>query len=67
MEFTEIHYELKLNRRELCALQKALYELDTLKQKYPDERNGFDLMSQGIVSQIRETIDKYFLGALTLP
>lgn len=56
MEITESNFTILLSRAEILALQKALIELRTLQSKYPDERNGFDLNSQGITNLIREKI-----------
>jgi hypothetical protein len=56
MEIIEPPYELKLSRRELIALGKGLNELELLQNKLPDEMNGYDLASQGYVSQLRYKI-----------
>lgn len=60
MEIIESGYSIKLSHREMQALAIALRELEILQIKYPDERNGFDLGSQGIIGtlkvRVRESI-----------
>ena len=57
MEITESEYTVKLSRADLLALQKGLDELETLKIRYPDERNGYDLNSRSRVNQLKQMID----------
>jgi len=57
MEIIESDYTLKLSRREMLAIQKALYELRCLQAKCPEEKNGFDLTSQGITNGFRDKLN----------
>jgi hypothetical protein len=57
MEITESEYTVKLSRADLLALQKGLDELETLTNRYPDERNGYDLNSRMRVNQLKQMID----------
>ena len=49
MELIESEYVIKLSRAEILALQKGLSELNTLRRKYPNELNGYDLNSKSLV------------------
>lgn len=57
---------LELTPAESHALVKALSELKLLKQKYPDERNGFDIQSQITAAAIHSHLEK-FLNPSTNP
>jgi hypothetical protein len=52
---------IELSLPELKALLKGFDELYTLQRKYPDEGNGFDLNSQGIVESIYKQLQKHII------
>jgi hypothetical protein len=51
-------FKLELTRREMKALNLAFRELADLQGKVPDNRNGFDLESQGIARTIGDQVAK---------
>ena len=59
MKITQGTYTLEVSRYELLALLKGLSELELLTEKHPDERNGYDLNSRGVVEGLRDEMEKH--------
>jgi hypothetical protein len=59
MKITQGTYTLEVSRYELLALLKGLSELELLTGKYPEERNGYDLNSRGVVECLRDEMEKH--------
>ena len=56
MEIVPGPITIKLSPREARALVLGLTDLKILKEQNPDARNGFDLVSQEIVSKFRNEL-----------
>jgi hypothetical protein len=49
-------YQLTVTRTELLALNRALEELETMRCKYPDERNGYDCNTASLAGELHRQI-----------
>mgnify|MGYP001019962708 CR=1 FL=1 len=52
-------YKIELSRKELVALCRGLEELKTLREQYPDAKNGYDVNTAETVDGLHSELALY--------
>lgn len=58
MKVTESTYVIELSRMELRSLVTALQSLQCFCEKFPDERNGYNVVARDCVDAMRKELSE---------